>query len=225
MSEKAEKETVGKKLNSFIERHRKSIIITVIVIVVLLVLFIVGYLVANSNKEKNLAKIDTITFTLVDGSKGLADSELDARRDTAIADLQELVSKGGIVGARANMLCAELSYQLNKVEDAVNYWKATAEKSKKSYIQPIANYNLGVCYENLGNKEEASNYYKLAADDEDFVLGTHARFSYGRSLESLGNYTEAVEVYKALNDKDPSDSWAKLAKSRIIELQIEGKAE
>ena len=225
MSENVEKETLGIKVSYFAENHKKGLIITGIVLLALLIIYIIGYAIGKSAKEKDLAKIDEITFTLVDNSIGLDDAELTARRTAGIESLQSLVSKSGIVGARANMLCAEISYQLGKFDDAASYWEATAAKGKKSYIEPIAYYNLGACYENLGKLEEAVANYKLAAENKDFILNTHAQFSYGRVLEASGKYVEAVNVYKALNDQDPEDSWAKLAKTRIITLQAEGKAE
>lgn len=225
MSEIVEKETVGKKVNSFIENHKKGLLVAVIVIIALLVLYIIGFAVGKSIKEKDLAKIDEITFTLVDDSMSADEAELTTRRNTAMEELQALTGKSGIVGARANMLCAELAYQLEKLDEAASYWMATAAKAKKTYIEPIAFYNLGVCYEDLGKLEDAAANYKLAAENKDFVLNTHAQFSYGRTLEALNKYDEAFAVYNALNNQNPDDSWARLGKTRMLTLQAEGKAE
>ena len=73
--------------------------------------------------------------------------------------------------------------------------------------------------------EDAAKLYKDAADCEGFVLASHALFNYARVLETLGNYTEAVAAYKEVSDKYPSDKWANLAKTRVIALQVENKAE
>ena len=43
--------------------------------------------------------------------------------------------------------------------------------------------------------------------------------------EAKGDFKAAVEAYTALNDRTPEDTWAKLAKTRILTLQVEGKAE
>ena len=50
-------------------------------------------------------------------------------------------------------------------------------------------------------------------------------FSYGRILEAKADYAKAAAAYTELNDNFPSDSWAKLAKSRLISLKNEGKIE
>ena len=131
--------------------------------------------------------------------------------------------KGGIVGARANMFCADVAFRDEKYEDSANYWKEAAAKAKKTYIAPLAYFNAAVCYENLGNKDLAAENYKLAADDEEFVMRAHAIFSYGRVLESKGDYAGAIAAYNDVNDKFASSSWANLAKTRLISLKNEGK--
>ncbi len=123
------------------------------------------------------------------------------------------------------MFCAELAFRQEKYEVAANYWKDAAAKAKKSYLAPIAYFNLATCYENLGNVDAAMENYKLAADNNDFVMRTHAMFSYGRILEAKADYAKAAAAYTELNDNFPSDSWAKLAKSRLISLKNEGKIE
>lgn len=225
MSDTNEKEGVEIKVNSFVEKNKKGLIIALSVLVVLLVAYIIGFAVGRSNKEKNLATIDTITYKLVDDSMNADEAELKTRRNTALEELQPLVSKSGIVGARANMLAADIAYQLEDNESSASYWAATAKKAKGTYIEPIAYYNLGVCNEDMDNLEEAAANYKLAADNEEFVLNTHAKFSYGRVLEAQGNFADAVAAYTELNDSDPNDAWAQLAKTRILTLQAEGKAE
>ncbi len=65
----------------------------------------------------------------------------------------------------------------------------------------------------------------LAADNKDFVMRAHAAFNYGRILEEQGKYAEAVEAYAKLNDELPDDTFAKLAKTRIIQIKLDGKTE
>ena len=72
---------------------------------------------------------------------------------------------------------------------------------------------------------DAAEAYELASLDEEFLLRSHALFSYGRVLEATGKYKEAVEAYQKLNDEYPDESWTNLAKTRILELKIEGKVE
>lgn len=225
MAEKEEKQTASAKLNSYMEKNKKGFLWIFVVLVVALVALIVVTKVADSSKTKALEAIDEITFTLTDGSSSLEEGELNARRIDAIDNLASYVNKGGIVGARANLLCADLYYQMEKYTEAVSYWKAAADKSKKSYIAPLAYFNIASASEEMKNLDDALAYYKLAADSNNFAMTTHAKFSYGRVLEAQGKTVEAVAAYTELNDSNPDDSWAKLAKTRIIALKAEGKAE
>ena len=106
MAEKEEKQISSKKLDSFLEKNRKLLVVILIAIVVCLIGFIIAVSVSANQKEKNLSRIDEISFTMTDGSQSLGEGELTARKIDALDKLQELVNKGGIVGARANVLCA-----------------------------------------------------------------------------------------------------------------------
>ena len=220
-----EEMTASKKLAAFIEKNKKAFIAILIVLVCCLIGYIVCASVAKSNKAKNLQALDEISYELTSKSSDLEDAEIESRIATALEKAAPLTKKGGVVGARANMFCAELAFKQEKYEDAANYWKDAAAKAKKSYLAPIAYFNLATCYENLGNVDAAMENYKLAADNNDFVMRTHAMFSYGRILETKADYANAAAAYTELNDNFPSDSWAKLAKSRLISLKNEGKIE
>ena len=225
MADKAENQTSSSKLNSFLEKKKKGLLGLLIALIVCLAAYIVISAVNNNIKEKNLAEIEEISYTLTHDSASLDESELNARRIDAIDNLAVYAKKGGIVGARANYLCAELTYQQKKYEDAATYYEATAKKAGKTYLAPVAYYNLGVCYEQLNKLEDAAENYKLAADSKLFALVPHAKFSYARVIEASGNKTEAITAYTELYDAYPNDNWGKLAKTRLIALKAQNKAE
>lgn len=227
MAEKNEKEvkTASSKLNSVLEKNRKVVISCFSAVVAIIAVFIIVEIAVSKSTEKNLAAVEALTYELVNESSSLEEAELTARRDSILEKIEGYTKKGGVAGVRANMLAAELAYQKEDYEASAAYWDAVATKDKKAYTAPLANYNKAVCYEQLGKLDDAVAAYKAAVDVEDFVLRTHAMFSYGRLLETKGQYAEAVKVYQELNDKNPNDSWANLAKTRIIDLKVEGKAE
>lgn len=227
MAEKNEKEvkTASSKLNSVLEKNRKVVISCFSAVIAIIAVFIIVEIAVSKSTEKNLAAVEALTYELVNESSSLEEAELTARRDSILEKIEGYTKKGGVAGVRANMLAAELAYQKEDYEASAAYWDAAATKGKKAYTAPLANYNKAVCYEQLGKLDDAVAAYKAAVDVEDFVLRTHAMFSYGRLLETKGQYAEAVKVYQELNDKNPNDSWANLAKTRIIDLKVEGKAE
>ena len=204
-----EEQTASKKLAGFIEKRKVVFITLLIAFVCALACYIIAASVMDKNKEKGLQALDEIT----------------ARLNTGFEKASAYAKKGGIVGARANMLCADITYQQKKYAESAEYWKAAAGKAKKTYLAPLCYFNLAACYEETGNIDDAATYYKLAADDNSFVVKTHAKFSYGRVLEAKGDYAGAAAAYTELNDNFSDDSWANLAKSRLISLKNEGKIE
>ena len=225
MAENEVKPTASSKAANFLEKNKKGLVTVLVAAVVILAAYIIFASVNASSNAKNLQKIDEISYALTNGSASLSEDELAGRRTKALEDLAAYVKKGGVSGVRANLLAADIAYQAGNKEDAVAYWKAAANAGKKSYTAPIAYFNIASAYEDLDKADEAAANYKLAADNKDFVMRAHAAFNYGRILEGQGKYAEAVEAYAKLNDELPDDTFAKLAKTRIIQLKLDGKTE
>ena len=225
MTEEREAQTASEKLGAFIGRNKKCFITLLVVLICALAGYIVASTIINKATVKNLQAIDEITYTLTKDSSSIDEAEIELRRQTALEQASAYVTKGGIAGARANMLCADLTYQQKKYAESADYWKACASKAKKTYIAPIAYFNLGVCYEELGKLDDAAANYKIAADNVSFVIRTHAMFSYARVIETKGDYELASKAYSELCDNFPDSEWADLAKSRLIALKIAGKIE
>ena len=215
--------TASKKLAAFIEKNKKAFIAVLIVLVCCLIGYIIFATIADSNKAKGLQALDEISYEMTDKSSDLEENEIAERLSTAYEKASAYTGKSGIVGARANMLCAEITYQQKKFAESAEYWKATAAKAKKTYLAPLAYFNVAACLEETGNTDEAMENYKLAADNTSFVMRTHAMFNYARMLETKGDYATASTAYNELIDNFPSDSWANLAKSRLIVLKKDGK--
>lgn len=220
---KAEKKTKSEKLNGFLDTNKKPLLAVLIVVIVALIGYVVFDVVSSKVTAKNLAKIEAISYELTNKSSALSTEDLTAKIKTTIDELTPYANKGGVVGVRANMLCAELKYYEKDYNAAISYWESAAKKGKKSYTTPIAYYQMGVCYEMINDFAKAADCYKNAAEVKDFKLASHAMFSYGRVLESQNNYEGAVEAYQAVYDNFEGDEWANVAKSRILTLQTQGK--
>ena len=225
MSKKDSNETTSSKVTSFLSKNKVFFLVSLLVLCLALIAFIVISKVTSSAKEKSLSKIDEISFALTDGSDSLSEDELLTRRTEALASLAPFNSKGGIVGARANLLSGEISYQLSQYEVAADFYKSAAERSKNNYLYSISMYNLAVMYEEQQMIDKASESYKAAYENKNCLFASHAGFSYARTLETLGKYQEAISVYESVNDKFSGESWANLSKTRIIAIKAEKKVE
>lgn len=225
MAEKTEKKTNSEKLNGFLSKNRKLLLIVLILALAGLIGYVIYDTVANKAAEKNIAKLDAITSELTTSTGVLTEEDLKAKIDETLNALAIYTKKAGVSGVRANMLAAELNYDKKDYQAAIENWKAAVSKGKRSYTAPIANYQIGVCYEQLNDLANAADAYKTAAETENFPLASHALFSYGRVLEAQGEYAKAVEAYQMLCDAFAKDEWASIAKSRILYLQTKGKVE
>lgn len=220
-----EKKSLSENLGDFILRNLRVIFVFCGVLLLGAVCAVVVISVNEKTIEKGLGKIDLISYELTNKSYDLSETEIAARQDKALSSLSELVGKSGIVGVRANMLSAEIYYQKKDFENARSAWLAAAQKGKNTYIAPIAFFNAASCSEELGNLDDAAAGYKSASEVKDFYEAAHALFSLGRVQEAKEDFVAAAASYQALVDKSPEDSWAKLAKNRLVSLKISGKVE
>lgn len=223
MEAKFEKASATEKLADFFQSYRKVLCAVLVVFVVFVLAFGIGALVSSRAAEKNIAVIDSIEYVLTNGSANLNAEELETRRTTALADLAKFNTKGGITGVRANMLSAEIKFIQKDYAAAADFWTKAAGKKKNAYTAPLCWFNAASAYEELNDLDKAENFYKMAADFADFDQVAHAKFSLGRVREAKGDKTGAVEVYSDLCAKTPDDSWAELAKSRLLALELADK--
>lgn len=223
MKEKDQVKTASSKLNDFLKNNRKFIVTLFVALIVALVAFVVYEVIKSNNVKKGLTQIDSISYEMTKDALALEEAKLTERKDTAKEQLKSLLNKGGIVGARANLLAAEIEYNSKNYDDAITYYAEVTKKSKKSYLAAMSYYNIAACYEQKKDLASAAENYKLACDYKDFVLLSHAKLNYGRILYEQGNFENAATVLQELVDSDSDDSWTKLAHTLLIQMKADGK--
>ena len=129
MSEKTENKTASAKLGKFLENNRKPVIISFVIVLVLVIGFLCAEIIKTSVSKKDLAAVEGFYYELTAMSNEAEDSEITNKATECIENLAPYTKKGGIVGARANMLCADITYQQKNYAQSAEYWKAAAEKS------------------------------------------------------------------------------------------------
>lgn len=218
--------STAEKVAGVISKYR-IVLITIIALAVagLICLAVVNGINSKQNK-KDLEVIYTIEKELVEDAAGMSEAELQAKYEKAIESLQPFTSKGGIVGARAEMLSADVLLRQKKFEAARDSYVSAAKKAKGSYITGLCYFNAAVACEELNDNEKALEYYTLAANDKEFADPTHAWFSVGRIKEISLDYIGAKEAYDEIISRNNSDDpWFNYAKDRVLQMQIDGKIE
>ena len=110
MTTKKINESTSKKLEDFIFKNRKTILCVVCVVVVAAAALCVVVGVRDSQNKKGLAAIDQIEFAYTAKAENLSETDIAARQNKVLDDVAAYVTKGGIVGVRANMLAADVYF-------------------------------------------------------------------------------------------------------------------
>lgn len=223
MEKKKDNSSAEKKVDGFMTRHRKPILIVALIIVAAAIGICVFVGIKDSQRKNKLSAIDSIEYSYIKDYDALSEEEIVSRQNEALDKLKEFETVGGVVGVRANMLAADICFAKKDFVNSKDYWIAAAEADKKAYTAPICYYNAGVCFEESGDNQTAATYYQMAVEDKSFLLVSKALLSLGRVKEASGDYAGAAELYQKMVDEYGADGWTKLAQSRLIQLKIEGK--
>lgn len=222
----AEKKNLSgeQKLGNFLSKNSKVLIGVLCAAIVLTVAYVVYFYVSTSVVRSNLDKIGVIEYSFTKDASTIDDAELASRQDTALKNLAAYLNKGGIVGARANMLYADICGQKKDWQASKDAWLKAASKKKGSYLESLCNFNAAAAYEELGQSDEALQLYEKVSADKNFVDRSRAYFNAGRLKEAAGDFEGAKLSYQAISDLGNSkDTWSDMAKTRLLELEIEGK--
>lgn len=220
-----EKKTFSGIVSNFLVKFRFLILGIIGALVVVAIGIGVWMSVTEANTKKGLTEVDALTYALTEAKASLSGSELSAKEDELFAKAKVIAESNAqnIIGVRSFMLMAEIKFAGGNWADARDAWLKAADAVKTAYTSSLCYYQAAVCSEELSDFDNAVNYLKVAAEDESFPVRTRAYFNIGRIEEQRGNVTAAAESYQSLVEKFPSDQWALLAKSRLLQLSVDGK--
>ena len=215
--------TGEQKLGEFLGKNRKALVGLLIVAVAAIAGYVVFFNVSTSVVRKSLDKIEVIEYSLTKDAASLDESALESRRATALSNLDAYLKKGGIVGARANMLAADIYGQKKDWQASKDAWLKAASLRKGSYLESLCNFNAAASCEELGQADEALALYEKVSADKNFVNRSRAAFNAGRLKEAKEDYEGAAAAYEAIASYELSnDEWNDLAKTRLLDLKNKG---
>ena len=225
-SRKNEESGIGGKLNEFVQKNRKVLILALIVVVVILVGFIVSLTVRDTVRASAFSRLDGLDRRYQALKQYIGSDKADAADKQAditalLNDLGAFQKKNsGFAAAKAYSMSADIYGAQKNWTEAGNAWSASAKAAPKSYLAPVSIFNAAVVQEEQGNIDAAIDLYTQAMGyTANFPAAARAQFSVGRLQESKKNKDAALTAYKNLVSKWPNDPlWANLAQSRIMEL-------
>ncbi|MDR0312317.1 MAG: tetratricopeptide repeat protein [Treponema sp.] len=230
MAGKTENLSIGEKLNDFIQRNRKPLIIGIAVLLGLIIALVAFLSIREYVRSRALTKVDELSrrYDAIMYSLSYADDETD-QTSLQLAlygllnDLEDFQKRNsGYAAARAYAISASIYTEQGSWYSAENAWLDAAYAGRKTYFAPVAYFNAAVAAEEQNNISRAIELYEKALEFEDlFPAAPRAQFSIGRLYEIQGSYFDALFAYQTLVNKWPQDQvWVSLAHSRILYLTL-----
>ena len=138
---------------------------------------------------------------------------------TAFDEIEEEYS-GTYAHQRGLFMMGDFYFTNEDWENSLDKYLALAGSYSESYLAPVALYNAAAACEELGDNERAlENYRRISDEYSESALAPRSLFSVGR-LEEQISADQALSAYNELIESYPQSNWTKLARSRIIELNI-----
>ncbi|ROL58465.1 hypothetical protein D9V84_01685 [Bacteroidetes/Chlorobi group bacterium Naka2016] len=213
------------KFQQFVEQNQKAINIGALAVIALVVIiFVVRYFVSKAEAEKErkasvaisriLPYIDNAQYELA--LRG--DKNVKVRGEEVIG-LVDIVKKyKGVPQSYVAAVYAGNCYlQLERYRDAIEYFKIALDANSGIVLEGAA-AGLAVCYESLGNFNEAAKYYEMAANYA-LPIGVKDRYLYFQALclEKIGEKNKAEKLYRTIIGDNQSE-FVGPAKSALIRL-------
>jgi tetratricopeptide (TPR) repeat protein len=222
MSDIPEKTNFGDKINDFIQKKRKGILICLGATVFLVALFIGILTIRNAIHTKAIVRVEELNRRYEELRFDITEESKAEDVDALLADLNGFGEKrSGYAGTRARVIIAKIHSDKKEWVEAQRAWTDAAKAGAGTYLEPVSFFNAARAAEEQGNTEEALLLYsQCLARAESFPQAARAQFSVGRIEESRNNREAALEAYRTVVSKWPADElWVNLAQNKIAVLQ------
>jgi len=222
-NEKTSVDESGEKITLFIQKYRVALFVFLGLICAGVVFSAVFFSVRDSMQKKAIVIVEGFEKRKAD----MGDIMDAAETPELDALLEEVITFApatfGYAAAKSYSLAADIYAERGKWDLAEEAWALSAKKGAKTYLAPVSLFNAAVAAEEQGNPDKALDYYNQSLAFKGIFAGApRARFNIGRIYEQRKDKEAAKEAYRTLIEKNSADSsWAKLAQSRIIALELE----
>ena len=215
MAGKTEKTDISERINDFIQKRRKILIISLASVIVTVIVLVTVFTIRDHLHSQALSKVEEFNRRYED----IWYEDWDA----FLLELNQFANRNnGYAAARAFAISANIYENQNNWAEAENAWVNAARAATGTYFSPVGFFNAAVAAEEQGNIDRAIELYTEALEYQNiFPAAPRTQFSIGRLQESQGNRAAALISYMTLVSRWPNDQvWASLAQSRIVLLSI-----
>ena len=214
---------LGEKINDFIQRNRRGIILSASAVFILVAGLIIFLSLQDVLGKKAVGEVEELNRRFDEFRFLIGDENYASDIETLLADLNAFAkNRNGIAGSKAWSIIAQIHSGRKDWQQAESAWLNAAKAGDKTYLGPISLFNAAVAAEEQGKLEQAIELLeKSVAHPFEFPAAPRAQFSIGRLYEQIDNYPAAVEAYRAvlINWQD-IPVWQHLARSRITAIEV-----
>jgi tetratricopeptide (TPR) repeat protein len=222
MQNENEEQDFREKINGFLHKNRKGIIIFICAVFIMLAGLIVFLSLQNVFNKKAIAEAEKLNDTFQELRYYTSDENYTAQIQTLLTDTETFaLNKSGYAAGKAWSIAAQIHSSRNEWQKAEEAWLRAAKAGDKTYLGPIALFNAAASAEEQGKIELAIELFQKSIDHKfEFPAAPRAQFSIGRLYEKLGNYPAAIESYRTVMiNWQNVPVWQYLARSRIIAIE------
>lgn len=207
--------------SSFLKKNKTPLLIILIVFVAAVVGFIIYNELQNNQNQKAAFLIEEAIDNYEEWLSLEEEEKLSEEKyESILEDLDGIITDfpRSFAAQNAYYIKANIHYELENWEEAADNYRYIASEYSHSYFAPLGLANAGVCYEELGEIEEAFSVYSQILEEyrTSFAGTPRILLSLGRLSEEREDYNGAAEYYNDLIDNFNASSWTKLARNRII---------
>ena len=194
---------VEDKLNSFMSKHAKSVIIIAAVVIIALIVACIAVVTIQNATNKTFDAVTDLEsdFTALNAMDPES-SEYTEAVAAFTSDAEAIAASGtdSYPGAKATMLLGDLAYQEMDWESAAAYYASVAEGQNGTYLAQLAMMNEAACYENMDQSDIALGLYNEVLDTygDRGVFAPKAMFSVGRIYAEQGESALAEAEFENL---------------------------
>ncbi|NQT57808.1 MAG: tetratricopeptide repeat protein [Bacteroidetes bacterium] len=226
MAEKKTEKTRTEIISVFISRNRITLLIILGIIIIAVVAFGITVSALNKQLDKKTAQVEVFHDEYANWVNNTAELTEEESQNVYLKlqdDLSQFIdsTRKGYPELRALFTLASVEYHKESYKSAVDLFIQVFEDYPESHLAASSAMNAAVCYELLGDQDNAVKYYQMVYENygDRSSEAPHAKFCIGRIYEVMGEADNAIESYRELSTEYPNSEWAKLAVSRLIALE------
>ena len=223
--EPSKKQQFLNALSQFLTKYRTVFIVLLIVIIVGLVAFAVAREVINRRAEASAVIVEDLQRDYQEWLTAVDEDRKESLEQRCREQIQDILDRypRNYAAQRAFMVLGGMEFELENWTEAEKSFKSLYDRFPESYLGAVALWNLSVVYERTEAPEAALESLETLESGfrDTYPDMPHVLFNLGRMEESFGDREGALERYNDLVDNFPRSNWTKLARDRIIFLDLQ----